>query len=93
VRLAENWKLHGGVYSDLSPAPADGKVFDQIDLYGATVGLSFEVRRNTYWVVGLNYLHGSRSDLPERDLATGAMVATDVTVDTISAVLGTTLEF
>jgi hypothetical protein len=93
VRLARNWKLHGGAYTDISPAPAEGKVFDQIDLYGLTLGVSFEVRRNTFWVVGVNYLHGSRGDLPVRDLATGALVPADVTVDTISAVLGSTMEF
>lgn len=93
VRIAKGWRLHGGFYTDISPAPEAGRVFDQIDLYGLTLGLSFEVRRNTYWVLGLNYLHGSRGDLPVRDLATGAVVPTDVTVDTIGAVLGTTMEF
>ena len=93
VDLSPRWKLHAGAYTDFSPAPEEGMVFDQVDLYGLTLGVSFEVRRNTYWVIGLNYLHGSRGDLPVRDLATGALVPTDVAINTIGAVLGTTLEF
>lgn len=93
LQLSENWSLHGGAYTDFSPASAEGKVFDQIDLYGATVGVSFQVRRNTYWVVGLNFLHGSRGDLPVHDPATGTTLPTDVAVNTLSAVLGTTMEF
>ncbi len=91
--ISKRVRLHAGVYTDYSPAPEDGQVFDKIDLYGATVGVSLMVRPGSFWVVGLNYLHGSRDDLTARDLATGAPIPTDVTVSTLSAVIGTMIAF
>jgi long-subunit fatty acid transport protein len=92
VRLSESWQLHAGVYTDYSPAPEDGKVFDKVDLYGATVGVSILVRPRSYWIIGLNYLHGSNG-LATRDLATGTPISTDVAVSTLSAVIGTMMVF
>ena len=92
-RISERLNLHAGVYTDYSPAPEDGKVFDKIDLYGATVGVSIKVRPGSFWVIGLNYLHGSRDGLTTRDLATGAPIPTDVTISSLGAVLGTTMAF
>jgi len=94
TRISEKVQFHAGVYTDYSPAPENGQVFDKINLYGATVGFSIMVRRpGSFWVIGLNYLHGSRDDLAARDLATGANVPTDVTVSTLSAVIGTMMTF
>jgi hypothetical protein len=49
--------------------------------------------RALHRAVGMNCLHGSRDGMPARHLATGAPTPTDVTIDTISAVLGATTAF
>ena len=41
--LSERWKVHVGFNSDQSPMPNTGELFREVDLIGATAGVSFTV--------------------------------------------------
>lgn len=40
IRLFENFRVHAGLFTDFSPLDSSSKIFQEIDMYGGTLGLS-----------------------------------------------------
>ena len=84
--------LHAGFTTDMSPVNADDQVFDQVDLYGWTIGLSGQAKKLQF-AGGVNIRRGTTNNAVLRDLLTGAPVATSLSVHTTAFIYSLAYQF
>jgi hypothetical protein len=90
----KRWTLHLGFSTDASPVGADGAVFDRINLYGITLGVTGEAKLlHLVGSLGLNYQFGSSDDIVLRDLQSGGALKTTVKVSNIGIIYSLSFKF
>jgi hypothetical protein len=81
VRLLENrdLRLHAGIGSNQSPVAAEDAVFNKVDLFNWTVGLSGSLGRFQF-SAGFNHQSGNAEDVTLRNLLNGQLVRSTIDV-------------
>ena len=84
--------LHAGFTTDLSPVGADDVVFDRVNLYGWTIGLSGEWNKLQF-AAGFNLRSGSSNQTLVHDLISGETVTTTVKIKTAALIYSVAYQF
>jgi hypothetical protein len=94
VRLTESRpiELRFGVATDLSPVTSKDRVFDKIDLFPWTIGLSGSTGRFSY-AAGLNYRSGTSEDIVVFNVLGGQPIETAVHIRTIGMIYSLAYRF
>ncbi|HUL72882.1 MAG TPA: hypothetical protein VLT86_07260 [Vicinamibacterales bacterium] len=87
-----SYLLHAGFTTDLSPVGPDDAVFDQVDLYGWTIGLSGEWSKLQF-AAGVNIRRGTSTQALVRDLVTGEVVTTTIEIRTAALIYSIAYQF
>ena len=87
-----SYLLHGGFTTDLSPVNSDDEVFDQINMYSWTIGMSGQTGKLRF-SGGLNFRRGTATEAIVRDLLSGQRFASQVKVHTTAFIYSLSYEF
>lgn len=85
-------RLHFGVGSDLSPVAAEDKVYDRVNLYVWTLGLSGQAGKLSY-SAGVNYRAGTTDPVTVRNLLNGRTVDQTIDIRTIGMIYSLAYQF
>ncbi len=81
------WVLHFGFSTDFSPVGEEDEYFSEVDLYGATVGISGTVGGLTA-ALGFNYQFGQANNVPLADI-----LDSDIDIQTIAIIYSLAYRF
>jgi hypothetical protein len=84
--------LHFGYTTDRSPVADTDQVFDQVNLYGWTLGLSGKAAKLQF-AAGINMRRGTSGDIHVRDLLSGQPVTTTINIKTTAIIYSLSYEF
>ena len=84
--------LHWGIASDISPVAPEDQIFDRVDFYAWTVGMSGRVGK-LYYAAGVNYRGGNSSDIIVRNVLGGTPIQTSVDIKTIGMIYSLAYQF
>lgn len=92
ISSTHTYLLHAGFTTDLSPVKTEDQIFQHVNLYGWTVGMSGEVAKLRF-SAGVSLRRGHSDDIFVRDLLTGQRVTTTLKVSTTAFIYSVAYEF
>jgi hypothetical protein len=92
LRTDRQLRLHYGIATDLSPVAPDDQVFDQVDLFAWTLGLSGRAGKLSY-AAGVNYRGGTSHNIVLRNLISGEPVQTAIKISAIGMIYSLSYQF
>lgn len=87
-----SYLLHFGYTTDRSPVADSDQVFDQVNLYGWTLGLSGKAAKLQF-AAGINMRRGTSGEIRVRDLLSGQPVTTTISIKTTAFIYSLAYEF
>jgi hypothetical protein len=87
-----SYLLHFGYTTDRSPVADTDQVFDQVNLYGWTLGLSGKAAKLQF-AAGINMRRGTSGDIHVRDLLSGQPLTTTINIKTTAFIYSLAYEF
>ena len=91
-RRAISYLVHFGFTTDRSPVASEDRVFDRVDMYGWTLGMSGKAAKLQF-AAGINHRGGTSGDIHVHDLLTGQPVLTSLKTSTTAFIYSLSYEF
>jgi hypothetical protein len=92
LSASHSYLLHFGFTTDQSPVAQEDRVFDQVNLYGWTLGLSGKLAKLQF-AAGFNMRRGTSDDILVRDLLSGQPVSTTIKIRTAALIYSLSYAF
>ena len=92
VSANHSYLVHVGFTTDRSPVASEDQVFDRVDMYGWTLGMSGKAAKLQF-AAGINFRRGTSGDIHVHDLLTGEPVVTSLKTSTTALIYSLSYEF